>query len=179
MKRIAGLFSHLALALLAAGAVVLALGLIAPRMPAPPPPLTGPVDRIEVVKSDRRMTLFVGDLPVRSYAIALGFDPEGHKQAQGDGRTPEGRFHIDRRNPQSSYHLSLGLNYPRPEDRANAERAGVNPGGDIFIHGQPPGIPRDRRLGHDWTAGCIALSNAEMDELWRVVPLGTPVDILP
>ena len=73
--------------------------------------------------------------------------------------------------------LALGLNHPRPEDRARAARAGVNPGGDIFIHGQPPGIPQGRRLGHDWTAGGIALSNAEMDELWRVVPLGPPVDI--
>ena len=149
--------------------------------PQPPPlvPLTGQIDRIEIDKSDRRMTVFREGQALRSYDIALGFAPGGDKSQQGDGRTPEGTFRIDRRNPQSSFHLSLGIDYPQPEDIARARAEGVSPGGDIFIHGQPNLLPFDIIRKGDWTHGCIAVSNLEMEELWRVTPIGTEVVILP
>ena len=152
-----------------------------PPRPAPPPPLVplaGRIDRILIEKAARRLTLWQEGRPVREYRIALGFAPEGHKTQQGDGRTPEGRYRIDRRNPESKYHLSLGLDYPRPADRARAAAAGVPPGGDIFIHGQPNGFGAVT-LRHDWTAGCIAVANAEIEEMWRVAGIGTEVEIRP
>lgn len=155
-----------------------------PAPPAPPSPprapLTGTIDRIEIEKSARRLTVYRGVEALRSYRVALGFAPEGAKTRQGDGRTPEGRFRIDRRNPNSRFHLSLGLDYPQPRHVAAARAAGVSPGGDIFIHGQPNRMPAALlpRKG-DWTEGCIALANAEMEELWRITPLGTEVVIRP
>lgn len=154
---------------------------VAPRH-APPPQLPSDLsrlDRLEIDKSDRLLSGYVGARKVLEMPIALGFAPEGDKRQEGDGRTPEGRFHVDRRNGQSAYHLSLGLDYPRPEDRARAAAEGVDPGGDIFIHGQPNALPDALMLTHDWTAGCIAVSNAEIALLWDLVPLGTPVDIRP
>ena len=149
--------------------------------PTAPPviPLTGTIDRIEIDKSDRSMTVFRDGQPLRSYDIALGFSPEGDKTRQGDGRTPEGIFRIDRRNAQSAFHLSLGIDYPQPEDVARARAEGVSPGGDIFIHGQPNLLPFDIIRKGDWTNGCIAVSNLEMEELWRVTPIGTGVVIRP
>lgn len=148
-------------------------------VPRPPPPLDGPVDRVLVDKSDRELVLFQGGRAVRTYPMSLGFAPEGDKLRQGDGRTPEGVFRVDRRNEASAYHLSLGIDYPRPEDVARAAEGGYSPGGDIFIHGQPPGIEGRHRIEADWTAGCIAVSNATIEELWRVVPIGTEVEIVP
>lgn len=142
-------------------------------------PLTGAVDRIEIDKSDRQMVLYAGDTALRSYPVALGFAPEGDKRQEGDGKTPEGLFHVDRRNPTSRYHLSLGLDYPRPQDIARARAAGVDPGGDIFIHGQPAMVPDGMMIPGDWTAGCIALTDAQMDEIWPHIPIGTPVEIRP
>jgi lipoprotein-anchoring transpeptidase ErfK/SrfK len=101
--------------------------------------------------------------------------PSVPKRMEGDGRTPEGPYWIDRRNPNSSYHLSLGISYPRPEDLAFAEAIGVRPGGDIFIHGTPPEM-KNRR---DWTAGCIAVRNREMEDVYAMVREGTPVFIYP
>lgn len=154
-----------------------------PPPPAPPPvppvPLTGTVERIEIRKAARRMTVYQDDRAVRSYRIALGFAPEGDKTQEGDGKTPEGRFRIDRRNDRSRFHLSLGIDYPRADDRAQARARGVSPGGDIFIHGQPNALDDGMVLRGDWTAGCVALTNAEIRELWHVTPVGTPVDILP
>lgn len=150
-----------------------------PRPPAPPlAPLTGRIDRIVIEKSTRRMTLWQDGRELRTYRIALGFAPGGHKEQQGDGRTPEGLYRIDRRNPQSKYHLSLGIDYPQPADRTRAAAAGVSPGGDIFIHGQPNGFGAVT-MPHDWTAGCIAVSNAEIEEIWRVAAIGTEVEIRP
>lgn len=148
---------------------------------APPraPALTGPVERIEIDKSDRRLMVYAGGIVVRSYPVALGFAPEGDKRHEGDGRTPEGLFHIDRRNGESRFHLSLGLDYPRPEDRDRARRAGVDPGGDIFIHGQPNRLPEGMMLAGDWTAGCIALTDTQIAEIWPHTPIGTPVEIRP
>lgn len=151
------------------------------RYPAPPPvdpvPLTGPIDRILIEKADRRLTVYRESEEVRSYRIALGFAPEGGKVQEGDGKTPEGLFRIDRRNENSAYHLSLGLDYPHPADTERAMQAGYSPGGDIFIHGQPNAMPDGMIFRHDWTAGCIALRNAEIEELWRVTRIGTEVEI--
>ena len=143
------------------------------------PPVNGTVDRILVEKAARRMVLFQDGVEVRSYKIALGFSPEGDKVQEGDGRTPEGLFRIDRRNPASAYHLSLGIDYPQAEDRARAAAAGYSPGGDIMIHGQPNAVPPGMYLPYDWTAGCIAVTDAEIEEIWRLVAVGTEVEIRP
>lgn len=134
---------------------------------------------VRVDKSERTLTLFADGRAVKTYSgIQLGGAPQGHKQFEGDERTPEGLYSIDARNPQSAYHLSLRISYPNAQDRAYAEAQGRSPGGDIFIHGQPNALPLGRLPG-DWTDGCIALSNAEMDELWQAVADGTPVEIIP
>ncbi|MDP3262655.1 MAG: L,D-transpeptidase family protein [Tabrizicola sp.] len=150
-----------------------------PAPPVPPQPIIGQIDHILIEKSARRMQLFQNGQPVRSYRIALGFSPAGDKTRQGDGRTPEGHFRIDRRNAASAYHLSLGLDYPHPADRARAAASGTDPGGDIFIHGQPNALPDGFRAKGDWTAGCIAVTNAEMREIWAATPTGTTVEIRP
>lgn len=140
---------------------------------------TAPVDHVLVDKSDRTLTLLSEGQPVRIYRdIRFGDAPEGPKRFQGDERTPEGNYHIDARNPESRYHLSLRISYPDAADRAFAEERGRSPGGDIFIHGQPNGSPIER-FGTDWTDGCIALSNAEIEEVWDLVETGTRVTIQP
>lgn len=152
----------------------------APR-PAPPPQ-SAAVDRIDSIlieKSARRLTASRDGETVLEFPIALGFSPEGDKQQEGDGKTPEGVFRIDRRNPNSAYHLSLGIDYPQSEDRARAQAAGVSPGGDIFIHGQPNAVGNLVTLPGDWTAGCIAVSNEQMEMLWRLAGVGTEVEIRP
>ena len=152
----------------------------APIPPDPPrTPLTGQIDRIEIDKSERLLTVLRNGVALRRYHVALGFAPEGDKARQGDGRTPEGSFRIDRRNPQSRFHLSLGIDYPQPDDVARAAAAGYSPGGGIFIHGQPNDLAEQITLAADWTVGCIALSNADMEELWRVTAIGTEVMIRP
>ena len=180
-QRGAGLFSALALLLLVGAAILLWLP---PRMPvvAPDPApnaLQGPVDHILIEKSARRMVVFRAGKPLKTYQIALGFSPRGDKLRQGDGRTPEGRFRINRRNAASAYHLSLGLDYPQAEDIARARAGGYDPGGDIFIHGQPNSRKGQATLRQDWTAGCIAVSDAEIEELWAATPNGTTVEIRP
>lgn len=177
MKRLARLFAVLTLLALIGAAALLWLRPAAP--PPPLPPLSGPVDLILVEKSARRLSLIQDGHTVRTYRIALGFAPTGDKQRQGDGRTPEGRFTIDRRNAASAFHLSLGLDYPRPQDRARAKAAGLDPGGDIMIHGQPNRLPDGLIVKGDWTAGCIAVSNADIKEIWDHAPTGTPVEVRP
>ena len=172
------LWAILALVLVT-GASVMLWDRFAPR-PAPPP-LAFEGDRIDhilIEKSDRRLTAFADGQVALQFPVALGFAPSGDKVQEGDGKTPLGEFVIDRRNPNSAFHLSLGLNYPRPQDIARAKADGVDPGGDIFIHGQPNGIVGISLPG-DWTAGCIAISNAQMAQLWSVTPLGTTVEIRP
>ncbi len=118
---------------------------------------------------------------LKRYPIALGGHPAGHKQRQGDRRTPEGRYTISGRNPKSSYHLSLRISYPNEADRQRAFKAGVDPGGDIMIHGLPNG-QADLGASHrdyDWTDGCIAVTNEEIEEIWSLVPDGTPIRIDP
>ena len=135
-----------------------------------------PVTRIVVQKGDRRMYLLHGAEVLESYDIELGFSAVGPKQFEGDGKTPEGRYYIDRRNPNSAFHLSLGISYPTEADRAFAASQGRSPGGDIFIHGQKG---RWRRGGPDWTAGCIAVTNREMEQIYAMVGTGVPIDIYP
>jgi len=119
---------------------------------------------VVVNKARREMLLLAGESVVRSYRVALGRDPVGHKQREGDGRTPEGRYTIDRRNPRSRYHLALHISYPSPRDVERA--AGADPGCDIMIHGVKPGVAHPES---DWTEGCIAVTDAEMDEIWELV----------
>ena len=145
----------------------------------PPVPITSAVERILVEKSARRMTVWQKDGPPRRYDIALGFAPDGDKTREGDGRTPEGVFRIDRLNRQSKYHLSLGLDYPQKRHREAARRAGVSPGGDIMIHGQPNEIAEGYKVKGDWTAGCIALTNPEIEEIFANAAIGTEVEIRP
>ncbi len=138
-----------------------------------------PVDQIVIDKSERTLTLMRGETAVRAYrAIKLGDESLGHKQFEGDEKTPEGRYVIDGRNQASRYHLSLRISYPNAADRGQAARLGRSPGGNIFIHGQPNRSPLSR-IPYDWTDGCVALSNAEMDEVWKLVRTGTPVTIRP
>ena len=134
------------------------------------------VTRIEVWKAQRVMTLYHHDEPLKTYRIALGFAPVGHKVQEGDGRTPEGWYTIDRRNPNSSYHLSIGISYPNARDVEVARGLGVSPGGDIFLHGRA-GAPRGR--GRVWTVGCIAVRDREMEEIYAMVRDGTPILIRP
>lgn len=138
-----------------------------------------PVDFLLVDKSERTLVLYRDGIEVRRYAgLQFGAERFGHKRFEGDERTPEGRYTIDTRNPNSAFHLSLRVSYPNERDRAFAEAQGRSPGGDIFLHGQPNGLAAGRMEG-DWTDGCIALANAEMDELWRLVRDGTPIEIRP
>lgn len=139
----------------------------------------GAVDRIVVDKSERRMDLMSGGAVVRSYEIALGSAPAGDKQQEGDGKTPEGRYVIEGRNPASAFHRSLKISYPDSADRAAAAERGVSPGGDIFIHGAPNGWLLPGQPPGDWTRGCIAVTKGEIEEIWRLVPDGTPVEIEP
>lgn len=135
---------------------------------------TGPeVTRIQVLKGQRRMQFLHHTTLLREYDIELGFAPDGHKTQEGDGRTPEGAYYIDRKNPNSSFHLSLGISYPNANDIAQARARGVSPGGDIFIHGTPPIWMRTP----DWTWGCIAVTNEEMDEIFAMIQTGTPIYI--
>ncbi len=134
-------------------------------------------DLIVLYKSQRQLVLYNNATVLRSYEVDLGDQPEGDKTAFGDGRTPEGTYFIDRMNPNSAYHLSLGISYPNETDIAEAAALGVDPGGDIFIHGGPT-----RFWDHfkrDWTAGCIAVTNREIEEIWSLVRVGTPIVIVP
>ena len=146
-----------------------------------PAPLANdiPIDRLLVDKSDRLLIAYRGGAEVARYTnIRFGDAPAGHKQFEGDERTPEGDYTINGRNPASAYHLSLRISYPNAADRAFAKARGRSPGGDIFIHGQPNRWPGPT-LTNDWTDGCIALSNAEIAQLWDLVPDGTPITIRP
>ena len=121
-------------------------------------------DLVEVFKAARRLELKRRGRTIRAYRVALGFAPEGHKEREGDGRTPEGRYAIDGRNARSAFHLSLRVSYPDPDDRARAAAKGMPPGGDIFIHGLPNGLRKFfvRHPRRDWTVGCVAVTDREI-----------------
>ena len=134
-------------------------------------------DEIVVRKAKREMTLLRAGRVLKTYRIALGRTPVGAKERQGDGKTPEGDYTISGRNPRSAFHLSLRVSYPSAADRERARRQGVDPGGDIMIHGLPNAQPTAANSS-DWTEGCIAVTNEEIEELWRLVPNGTRIRIL-
>jgi len=142
---------------------------------------TPQADRVLIQKSARQLTLLRNGKPLRSYHVSLGSHPKGAKEREGDGRTPEGVYTIDSRNAYSKYHLALHVSYPNAADRDGARRLRVQPGGEIMIHGTPN---RWRWLGFafrhiDWTAGCVAVSDSDIEEIWKLVPNGTVVEIRP
>jgi len=139
------------------------------------------VDRVVVLKSERKLVLMAGDFVLRVYDVALGRYPRGHKRKQGDSRTPEGEYTLDFKLLDSAFHKAIRISYPNAEDRARAEAAGVDPGDRIMIHGLPNKVSA-ARVGHpsiDWTQGCIAVTNEEIDEIWKMVNVGTPIEIHP
>jgi len=138
-------------------------------------------DEVIVAKSQRTLTLLSQGKVLRTYKVALGGNPIGAKEQQGDHKTPEGRYILDRRNPKSRFYKSIHVSYPNEQDKKKATERGVSAGGDIMVHGLPNGFgwlgATHRNM--DWTDGCIAVTNAEMDEIWELVPDGTPIEIRP
>jgi murein L,D-transpeptidase YafK len=157
------------------GAICLGMPLLADE----PPDLAA--DGIIVNKSKRQMLLVREGKVIRRYKIGLGQSPVGPKQRQGDSKTPEGLYTISGRNPASNYHLALQISYPNDADAERARVAGEDPGGDIMIHGLPNGEAESEKHARmtDWTAGCIAVMDEEIEEIWRLVPDGTPIQINP
>jgi murein L,D-transpeptidase YafK len=139
------------------------------------------VDRLIVYKHERKLVLLSGGKEVRSYKIALGAEPVGPKTRHGDHRTPEGSYILDSRNPNSHFYKAFHISYPNSNDLATAKTLGVNPGGDIMLHGLPKEYAwvGKAHVLHDWTDGCIAVTNEEMDDLWKLVRIGTPIEIKP
>jgi hypothetical protein len=167
--------------LVAAPTPVLGMALHAAVVAATPYPPIGLADSIVVEKKAHLLTLFRDGKPMRTYLVALGGNPRGDKVSAGDRRTPEGVFFIDSRQPNSKYHLALHISYPDAVHRARSIAAGVAPGGDIMIHGLPNGFGAagaTHRV-NDWTNGCVALTDEEIDQIWSAVPIGTPVQIKP
>jgi murein L,D-transpeptidase YafK len=158
-------------------AAVLSLALLASCGGSKFKTYNGPeVTRVVVMKGQRKMYLLHGRKVLKDFDVDLGFSPVGPKQFEGDGRTPEGSYYIDRRNPRSQFHLSLGISYPNAEDIAAARAAGRSPGGDIMLHGGRR--PIDSKAP-DWTWGCISVSDKDIETVYAMVPDGTQVDIFP
>jgi murein L,D-transpeptidase YafK len=157
-------------------AVVLILALCCAAVAAPIQ-----ADKIVIVKSARSMTLFSGGKVLKTYKVALGSAPVGPKRVEGDHKTPEGDYVVDAKNPHSQFHLSLHISYPSAADRERARSVGQSPGGAIMIHGlaKPFAYLGPLHRQTDWTDGCIAVTNAEIEEIWKLVPVGTRVDIRP
>ncbi len=167
------------------------LGVPPDRVPEAPPPAEaeapegeplrlahagiGPVDRVLIDKGDRRLYLLRGGEILAWAPVSLGREPDGAKKMQGDARTPEGDYVLDWRNPASRFYRSIHISYPNEADLSRAFTLGVSPGSGIFIHGTPDPV----LLGRDWTTGCIAVSNRDMDLIWTLVPDGTPITIRP
>jgi murein L,D-transpeptidase YafK len=149
------------------------------RAARPPPKTTA--DLVVVHKAARRLELYRGGVLLKSFAVSLGPHPTGPKQREGDGRTPEGEYRIDYRKADSSFYRALHISYPGPADVAGARSRGVSPGGLVMIHGTKNGLSRQdaARLPADWTDGCIAVTDREIDEIWRLVPDGTRIVITP
>jgi murein L,D-transpeptidase YafK len=138
-------------------------------------------DRVVVRKSERQLLLMRGDRVLRTFGVALGLSPTGPKRQEGDFRTPEGTYRLSGRNANSDFFLAIQVDYPGPEDERRASAEGVAPGGMIMIHGQPnrPSRPLEYYQKRDWTNGCIAVSNADMVDIWLMTPDNTPIQILP
>jgi murein L,D-transpeptidase YafK len=139
------------------------------------------VDRVVAYKRERKLVLLSHGNEIRSYKIALGGEPAGPKARQGDHRTPEGVYVLDSRNPNSHYYKAFHISYPNSKDIANAKRLGVSAGGDIMLHGLPKEYAwvGKAQAAHDWTDGCIAVSDEEMEEIWKLVRIGTVIEIKP
>jgi murein L,D-transpeptidase YafK len=138
-------------------------------------------DRVLVMKKDRTLTLLAKGQVLKTYKVALGGTPVGPKTRQGDHKTPEGIYILDRRNAASQFHRALHISYPNAQDRAQARKQNLSPGGEVFVHGLPNGYGWTGK-GHrmkDWTDGCIAVTDEEIEEIWRRVPDGTPIEIRP
>jgi len=164
--------------LLFIGSFMLCVGVMAaPDKPVP----QGQAYKVIVEKKAHRLTVYSAGKEIRKYKISVGRGGPGKKLKEGDKLTPEGSYIIDKRNPESSYHLALHVSYPNADDIAAAAKAGVPPGGDIMIHGLANGFGWVGRLHRlkDWTLGCVALTNPEIEELWKLIPDGTPVEIRP
>lgn len=145
------------------------------------PPVAEMADSIVILKKDHLLELVAKGKIIRTYKVALGQGGLAPKQREGDARTPEGHYIIDSRNAASAYHKALHISYPNVEDRKRAAKLGVSPGGAVMIHGLPNGkgwIGAGHRL-YDWTLGCVAVTNEEIDEIWKLIPIGTPIDIRP
>lgn len=162
---------------------IIALSILAATLSAsaqqPPAPLKA--DSILILKKDHLLELLSAGKVIRTYKVALGSGGLAPKERQGDARTPEGHYVIDNRNAASHYHKALHVSYPNADDRKRAARLGVAPGGDIMIHGLPNGqglIGSAHRI-YDWTLGCVAVTDQEIDEIWTLVPTGTPIEIRP
>lgn len=138
-------------------------------------------DQVIVRKASRVLELRRQGELIKSYSVSLGGDPIGHKEREGDSRTPEGKYRLDSRKAKSDYHLAIHISYPSKEDKRRAERGRHSPGGAIMIHGRPNwmGALEYQFRGQDWTDGCIAVSNVDMEEIWQSVADGTPITILP
>ncbi|MFZ0320653.1 MAG: L,D-transpeptidase family protein [Candidatus Sulfotelmatobacter sp.] len=139
------------------------------------------IDRLVVYKHERKLVLQSNGMELRSYRVALGGEPVGAKVKQGDHRTPEGLYTLDSRNSNSHFYKAFHISYPNSKDLATAKKLGVSPGGAIMLHGLPKEfafVGKAQAL-HDWTDGCIAVSNDEMDEIWKLVHVGTPIEIKP
>ncbi len=138
-------------------------------------------DAVLVEKAARKLHLLKDGEPFRSFDIALGVAPVGDKEEEGDARTPEGRYRLDLRNPDSKFFLSIRVSYPNADDLRNARARGVDPGGQIMIHGQPnePTYSPAYYASEDWTNGCIAVSNSDMIDIWLMTPSGVPIEIRP
>ncbi len=139
------------------------------------------IERVVVYKKQRKMVLLSQGRELRIYRVALGASPVGPKQRRGDNRTPEGTYILDARNDHSQYYKAYHVSYPNAQDLAHSKSLGVEPGGDIMLHGLPNGerwVGQSHRL-RDWTEGCIAVTDEEMDEIWALVPVGTPIEIRP
>lgn len=165
-----------------AGASVFALATLTCSPSHPPKLAAGTVvDSLAVTKSKRQLRAYSNGRLVMTSAIQLGHNPSGHKQHQGDYRTPEGLYRINGKNPNSQYHKNLGISYPNQQDRARARKLGRDPGGDVKVHGFPSGVDTEAGLPNwgDWTWGCIAMTNEEIDALYEAVPIGTPIYIQP
>ncbi|MCL1091957.1 L,D-transpeptidase family protein [Shewanella profunda] len=141
----------------------------------------GKVDLVVITKSESNMALLRDGKVLKQYRIAMGDLPAGHKLKEGDQRTPQGRYILDYKKPDSAYYKSIHISYPNEEDKLRAKALGIKPGGMIMIHGQNPKSPLSPAQAQqfNWTNGCIALTNAEMDELWKAVDEGTPIEIWP
>jgi murein L,D-transpeptidase YafK len=160
-------------------AALVALGAARAEMNVPAPLVQA--DSVLVVKSERKLYLLKAGRVLREFDVSLGLVPSGHKQREGDFRTPEGKYYLEARNPDSDYFLSIKVSYPNAADRDRARALGVDPGGQIMIHGLPntPRYEAARYRGWDWTDGCIAVSNSDMVDIWLMTRESTPIEIRP